>query len=77
MPTPYAAKFVECPFYHRHETNKIVCEGLCEGNTINLVYESQADRKLYMKENCNSILGCRDCPIYIMLDSKYEEDSDG
>lgn len=73
MPTPYGAKFVKCPFYRNHDANRIVCEGLAEGNTINLVYESQADKKQYMNETCNSILGCRDCPIYILLDQKYEE----
>ena len=73
MPTPYEAKFVKCPFYRNHDANRIVCEGLCKGNTINLVYESQAEKKAYMKEVCNSILGCRDCPVYIMLDQKYEE----
>lgn len=72
MPTPYGAKFVKCPFYHNHDANRIVCEGLCEGNTINLVYESQIDRKEYMAENCNSIEGCRFCPIYQLLDSLYE-----
>ena len=68
------AKFVKCPFYRTNNTNKIVCEGLTEGNTINLVYESQVERAKYMKEVCYDILGCRDCPIYIMLMSKYEEE---
>jgi hypothetical protein len=74
MPTPYGAKFVKCPFYRNHDANRIVCEGLAEGNTVNLVYESQAERKQYMKEVCDDILGCRDCPIYLMLNQKYEED---
>lgn len=73
MPTPYGAKFVKCPFYRNHDANRIVCEGLCEGNTINLVYESQPDERLYMKEMCNSIFGHRDCPIYQLLDRLYEE----
>lgn len=73
MPTPYGAKFVKCPFYRNHDANRIVCEGLCEGNTINLVYESGADRRRYMKDVCNSILGCRDCPVYILLDGLYDK----
>ena len=71
------AKFVKCPFYRTNNTNKIVCEGLAEGNTINLVYESQVDRAKYMKEVGYDLLGCRDCPIYIMLMGKYEEGGDG
>jgi hypothetical protein len=77
MPTPYGAKFVKCPFYRNHDANRIVCEGLAKGNTINLVYESQAEKSAYMKEVCDSLLGCRDCPIHIMLDQKYEEDGYG
>lgn len=72
MPTPYGAKFVKCPFYHLHETNRIVCEGLCDGNTINLVYESQKDRKEYMQSKCNSLEGCRTCLIYQLIDKLYE-----
>lgn len=77
MPTPYAAKFVQCPYYHNNDANKIVCEGLGEGNTIQLVYESQVKRKQYMKEVCNDIFACRDCLIHMMLDQKYEEDANG
>ena len=69
------AKFVKCPFYRTNTTNKIVCEGLAKGNTINLVYESQVDRAKYMKEFCYDLLGCRDCPIYLLLDQLYEEES--
>ena len=73
MPTPYEAKFVKCPFYRNHDANRIVCEGLAKGNTINLVYESQADRRQYMKTVCDSILDCRDCPVYILLDQLYDK----
>ena len=77
MPTPYGAKFVKCPFYRNHDANRIVCEGLCEGSTINLVFESQADKKRYMNVVCDDILASRDCPIYMMLAQKYEEDENG
>ena len=74
MPTPYEAKFVKCPFYRNHDANRIVCEGLAEGNTINIVYQSQAKKSKYMKEVCEDLLGCRDCPVHMMLMQKYEED---
>ena len=75
MPTRYQAKFVKCPFYRNHDPNRIVCEGLSKGNTINLVFESQPERAKYMKDVCYDLLGCRDCPIYMMLDQKYEEEA--
>lgn len=74
MPTPYEAKFVKCPYYRNHDANRIVCEGLAQGNTINLVFESQTEKKAYMKDVCYDILGCRDCPVHMMLDQKYEEE---
>ena len=73
MPLPYGAKFVKCPFYHRHDSNRIICEGLAKGNTINLVYESHIDRAEYLNAVCCDILACRDCPVHMMLMQKYEE----
>ena len=72
MPTPYEAKFVKCPFYHTNNANKIVCEGICDGNTINLVFESQTNRKDYMHRKCNTVDGCRACYLYKLLDNLYE-----
>lgn len=77
MPTPYEAKFVKCPFYRNHDANRIVCEGLCEGNTINLVFQSQAEKKEYMKGVCYDLLGCRDCLVHMMLMQKHEENGYG
>ena len=67
----HTAKCIKCPFYHNHDSNRIVCEGLSDGNTINLVYESQTELKAYIKERCESIEGSRRCPIYCLLDRKY------
>ena len=77
MPTPYEAKFVKCPFYCKHDSNRIVCEGICEESNINITYQSKADRDKYMKKVCYDLLGCRDCPIHIMLSQLYEDDGYG
>ena len=74
MAQQWRAKFVKCPYYHRHENNKICCEGLSGGNTIHLVYEDEKERRKYMEEYCESIKWCRLCPIHRLLDDKYEED---
>lgn len=68
------AKFVKCPFYHTNNSNKIVCEGLSDGNTINLVFQSCVDLSEYMSYACYHIEQCRECPIYIMLEKKYNGD---
>ena len=75
MGTKYEDKFVKCPYYRRHEDKKIVCEGLYEGNTIHLAYESYADKKSHMHEYCYSLLGCRDCLVHMALNQKYEVDA--
>ena len=73
MGAKYEDKFVKCPYYRRHEDNRIACEGQCEGNTINLVFEQPQEKRLHMHEYCYSILGCRDCIVHIALNAKYEE----
>ena len=73
MPVKWEDKYVKCPFYRKTDTNRIVCEGLQEGNTINLAYESRGDKKQYMSERCNSIEGCRLCPIHELLERMYDE----
>ena len=77
MPVKWVDKFVKCPFYRTSSPGRIVCEGVDKGNNINLTFEDRADKVKYMKEVCYDLLGCRDCPIYIMLEQKYEEDGDG
>ena len=74
MGSSTAAKYVKCPYYRKHDAIRIVCEGIRKGNTIHLVYETKEERRRYMKESCNSILGCRDCPVHMMLDQMYEEE---
>lgn len=73
MGTSTAAKYVKCPYYKKHDAIRVVCEGIFETNTLHLVFLSAEDRKQWMGEQCDSILGCRDCPIHMLLDQKYEE----
>lgn len=66
-------KLVECPFFRKHDSNRIVCEGLSKVNTLHLVFGSSTDKKLYMKDRCNDMYRCRQCPIHSLLQRKYEE----
>lgn len=74
MPRAFGAKDVQCPFYCKNDLNRIVCEGLFERNKINLTFELPEERRMYMQEVCNKLLGCRDCPMYIVLSEKYGVD---
>ena len=69
----YISKYVVCPFYRRHDNNRICCEGINKTNTINLVFEDSKKQKEYALQHCNNIDGCKQCKIYQMLDSKYQQ----
>ena len=67
----YESKYVVCPYYHRHESNRICCEGTGSYNTVNLVFEDAKKLKEYGIEYCNSIKGCKRCMIHRALNTKY------
>ena len=67
----YVSKYAVCPYYRRHETNRICCEGTSEKNTINIVFGSKQDLKDHEKAYCNAIYGYSKCRVCRMLDEKY------
>ena len=68
----YVSKYAVCPFYHRHDDNRICCEGTGSRNTINLVFGNQCDLKVYGERYCNNISGYKDCLICQALNAKYK-----
>jgi hypothetical protein len=75
MSVNWEDKFVQCPFYRKSNPGRIVCEGFQEGNTINVAFEDRGDKLRYMKKRCESIEGCRLCPIHALLERMYDEQS--
>jgi hypothetical protein len=73
----YESKYAVCPYYHRHESNRICCEGVDNTNTINLVFVAAKDLKAYGERYCNSISRCSRCMIYQMLERKYPQGEGG
>lgn len=69
----YISKYVVCPFYRRHDDNRICCEGTDDDNTINIVFNDTKKQKEYGIQHCNDMEGCKDCMIYQMLDLKYSQ----
>lgn len=67
----YVSKYAVCPFYHRHDDNRICCEGTGSSNTINLVFGGKETLKAYTIKFCNSIEGCENCLLYKALNTKY------
>lgn len=67
----FVSKYAVCPYYHRHDDNRICCEGTDSHNTINLVYGDVKRLKDYETKYCNSIEGCRRCLLHQALNIKY------
>ncbi len=67
----YVSKYAVCPYYHRHDDNRICCEGTNSENTINVVFGDQKKLKEYGIRYCNDIEGYKRCLICIALNKKY------
>lgn len=68
----YVSKYAVCPYYHRHDDNRICCEGTDSKNTINLVFGDQMKLKEYGIRYCNNIENHKNCLICKALNTKYE-----
>lgn len=73
MSTMYVSKYAVCPFYHRHDDNRICCEGTNKNNTINVVFAGPYELKEYGIMYCNDIDNYKNCLICKALNAKYEE----
>lgn len=67
----YISKYAVCPFYRKHEPNRICCEGVSAENTINLVFTDTKKLKEYTTVFCNDMNGYKNCAVRKMLESKY------
>lgn len=73
----FDSKYVVCPFYRTNDNNRVCCDGVSEGNTINVVFGDSTRRKRYMECYCNSIENYKNCKICEMLRDKWGDDDDG
>ena len=73
MSSQYVSKYVVCPYYHRHDDNRICCEGTGSKNTntINLVFVDSKKLKDYTTKYCCDIQGYNKCIICKALNLKY------
>ena len=65
-----------CPFYQGVSTNKyssVICEGLVPGSVGTKVqFKNAAKRDSFKAVYCDSINGCKECPLAQALKEKYE-----
>jgi hypothetical protein len=69
----YVSKYVVCPYYRRHDDNRICCEGTDSKNTntINLVFGDNKKLKDYTTNFCSDIQCYKKCIICKALNMKY------
>lgn len=71
----FSSKHVICPYFRRCDVknNRICCEGVSVGNTINIVFGSPKRLQVYRERYCYDIKRYRECRVAGMLDQKWEE----
>lgn len=67
----YVSEYVVCPYYHRHDENRICCEGTNSKNTINLVFGDRTKLRDHVVTYCNSMAGHKRCMICRALNEKH------
>lgn len=70
----YADKYVACPFYFKQEGRKLYCDGFRKGVHIHLSFSTTSLLDIHKTRHCNSIAGCKKCPIYPLINKQYEEE---
>ena len=72
----YADKYVVCPFFFKQEGGKLYCDGFKEGVYIHLSFRSNSLLNSHKAQHCHNISGYKKCPIYPLIEKRYEEDKD-
>ena len=67
----FVSKYVVCPFYRRHDNNRICCEGTTDDNTINVVFGDSKKLKEHTVTYCEDISNYKRCQVCKMLSEKY------
>lgn len=69
----YIDSNIVCPFYAFDGDQKIHCEGFNDRTRIQLAFANSEARREHKKAFCKSMEGCKDCPLYTIINRQYEE----
>ena len=61
---------VKCPYYKGEEAQKICCEGVQDGSSIHLAFDTKPNLRQYKTQLCKGAWG--KCFIADMLNRKYD-----
>ena len=63
---------IKCPFFRRHSTREIRCEGVMDRTSSALLFERVKDKVFYQTTYCERRYEC--CEHYrLLMASKYDE----
>lgn len=66
--------YVVCPFFKYDDgKRRITCEGLVDNSSLALIYQHKTDYERQISVFCCE--HCKNCEVYQMLMTKYEEDN--
>lgn len=70
----YVSKEAVCPFYHKEEPTKILCEGYCKTVSLQTSFQRRELLQLHKDRHCNDIKGYIKCPLYPVINRQYDEE---
>ena len=70
MPTSFDDMEAICPYFQYSQKKHIVCEGIIDGSTTKLQFDTQDKRNQHRRLFCDSKY--KNCEICRMLEGKYE-----
>ena len=70
MPTSFDDMEAICPYFQYSQKKYIVCEGIIDGSTTKLQFDTQGKRNQHRRLFCDSRY--ENCEICRMLEGKYE-----
>lgn len=63
---------IKCPFFRRHSTREIRCEGVMDRTSFALLFERPRDKEFYQRTYCEGRCEC--CEHYrLLMDNKYTD----
>lgn len=68
----YESSRSKCPFYRSETQQKVYCEGVEDGTSIHLAFDTTAHANEFKQYYCSGRYMA--CPIAVMLNDKYRED---
>ena len=71
MPRVYDVCLAKCPFFITSGKKNIVCEGITDDCTTDILFISERKRNTYRRTFCDSRY--QSCKVYELLLKKYEE----